>query len=81
MVQGDLNDHGSLVAALKQVDIVISVVGGAVLLDGQLKLIEAIKEVGHIKVNIQLKIPQANFVDLVELFSLYSINDLVSVES
>ena len=43
MVQGDLNDYGSLVAALKQVDIVISVVGGAAVLDGQLKLIEAIK--------------------------------------
>ncbi|KAG0581317.1 hypothetical protein KC19_4G242300 [Ceratodon purpureus] len=49
ILHGDLGDHASLVAALKQVDVVISTVGGAVLLDGQLKLIEAIKEVGHIK--------------------------------
>ena len=35
-------------------DIVISVGRDAAVLDGQLKLIEAIKEVGHIKVNIQL---------------------------
>ena len=81
MMQGDLNDHGSLVAALKQVDIVISVVGIPVILDGQLKLIEAIKEVGHIKVNIHLKILQANLIDRMEFFSLFSINDLVSGES
>lgn len=48
-VHGDIGDHASLVAALKQVDVVISTVGGAAILDGQLKLIEAIKEVGHIK--------------------------------
>ena len=34
-------------SALKQVDIVISVGRGAAVLDGQLKLIEVIKEVGH----------------------------------
>ena len=49
-MQGDLDDHASLVAALKQVDVVISTVGGEAILDGQLKLIAAIKEVGHIKV-------------------------------
>jgi uncharacterized protein YbjT (DUF2867 family) len=49
-MQGDLGDHASLVAALKQVDVVISTVGGEAILDGQLKLIAAIKEVGHIKV-------------------------------
>jgi uncharacterized protein YbjT (DUF2867 family) len=49
-MQGDLDDHASLVAALKQVDVVISAVGGNAVLDGQLKLIAAIKEVGHIKV-------------------------------
>lgn len=51
ILPGDiLGDHASLVAALKQVDVVISTVGrGAALLEGQLKLIEAIKEVGHIK--------------------------------
>jgi polysaccharide pyruvyl transferase WcaK-like protein len=47
-VQGDVDDHASLVAALKQVDVVISAVGGNAVLDGQLKLIAAIKEVGHI---------------------------------
>ena len=42
-------------SALKQVDIVICIVRGATLLNhGQLKLIEAIKEVEHTKVNIQL---------------------------
>ena len=49
-MQGDIGDHDSLVAALKQVDVVISTVGGAAVLDGQLKLIDAIEEVGHIKV-------------------------------
>jgi uncharacterized protein YbjT (DUF2867 family) len=48
-MQGDIQDHESLVAALKQVDVVISTVGGAQLRD-QLKLIAAIKEVGHITV-------------------------------
>lgn len=46
---GDLDDHASLVAALKQVDVVISAVGNESVLDGQRKLIAAIKEVGHIK--------------------------------
>jgi len=48
-LHGDLDDQASLVAALKQVDVVISVLGSSALLDGQLKLIEAIKKVGHIK--------------------------------
>jgi hypothetical protein len=48
-IQGDLGDYASLVAALKQVDVVISTVGGEAVLDGQLKLVKAIKEVGHIK--------------------------------
>jgi uncharacterized protein YbjT (DUF2867 family) len=47
ILEGDIQDHESLVAALKQVDVVISTVGGAQLRD-QLKLIAAIKEVGHI---------------------------------
>jgi uncharacterized protein YbjT (DUF2867 family) len=47
ILEGDIQDHESLVAALKQVDVVISTVGGAQLRD-QLKLITAIKEVGHI---------------------------------
>jgi uncharacterized protein YbjT (DUF2867 family) len=48
-LQGSLEDHESLVAAFKQVDIVISAVGGAQLHD-QFKIITAIKEVGTIKV-------------------------------
>jgi hypothetical protein len=46
-MQGDINNHESLVAALKQVDVVISTLGTAQLPD-QLNLITAIKEVGHI---------------------------------
>ena len=61
---------GSLVSALKQVDIVISVGRGAAVLDGQLKLIESIKEVGHIKVNIQLNEPEINFISQVELLCI-----------
>lgn len=48
LITGDLTDHASLVAAVKQVDVVISVVGRPQILD-QLKLLEAIKEVGTIK--------------------------------
>lgn len=53
--QGDLNDHKSLVKALKQVDVVISATGktstdGSMQLLDQFKLIAAIKEAGNIKV-------------------------------
>jgi hypothetical protein len=48
-MQGDIQDHESCVAALKQVDVVISTLGAAQIGD-QLKLITAIKEVGHITV-------------------------------
>jgi len=48
-MQGDIGDHESIIAALKQVDVVISAVGGRQVLD-QLNLIKAIKEVGHIQV-------------------------------
>ncbi|KAH7850162.1 hypothetical protein Vadar_028687 [Vaccinium darrowii] len=47
LLHGDLNDHESLVKAIKQVDVVISTVGGQLL--DQLKIIAAIKEVGNIK--------------------------------
>lgn len=50
MEQGDVNDHVSLVKAIKQVDVVISAVGSLQILD-QTKIIAAIKEVGHIKVH------------------------------
>jgi len=49
ILQGDLGDHKSLVAALKQVDVVISTISITLIAD-QIKLIDAIKEVGHIKV-------------------------------
>ncbi|VVA95339.1 unnamed protein product [Arabis nemorensis] len=48
ILHGDLNDHESLVKAIKQVDVVISTVGRKQLLD-QTKIISAIKESGNIK--------------------------------
>ncbi|XP_027359810.1 isoflavone reductase homolog TP7-like isoform X2 [Abrus precatorius] len=48
LVYGDLYDHQSLVKAIKQVDVVISTVGGAQI-DDQVKIIAAIKEAGNIK--------------------------------
>jgi hypothetical protein len=49
ILQGDVGDHESILAALKQVDVVISTLSPTLIAD-QLKLIDAIKEVGHIKV-------------------------------
>ncbi|CAN1255804.1 Phenylcoumaran benzylic ether reductase 1 [Linum perenne] len=46
---GDLNDHGSLVDAMKKVDVVISTVGHGMLTQ-QVKIIAAIKEAGNVKV-------------------------------
>lgn len=48
LLQGDIYDHNSLVKAIKQVDVVISVVRGSAIPD-QVKIIEAIKEAGNIK--------------------------------
>ncbi|GLJ07564.1 hypothetical protein SUGI_0069750 [Cryptomeria japonica] len=53
LVEASFDDHGSLVDAVKQVDVVISAVAGNhkrhhIL--QQLKLVEAIKEAGNIKV-------------------------------
>jgi len=45
-----LSDHESLVKALKEVDVVISALGGRQI-DDQVKLIAAIKEAGNIKVH------------------------------
>ncbi|CAK7329678.1 unnamed protein product, partial [Dovyalis caffra] len=45
---GDLFDHESLVKAIKQVDVVISTVGHAQLVE-QDKIIAAIKEAGNVK--------------------------------
>ncbi|MCO5558793.1 hypothetical protein L7F22_012380 [Adiantum nelumboides] len=47
LFQGTLEDHESLVAAIKQVDVVISAIGSNTL--DHLKIIEAIKQVGTIK--------------------------------
>lgn len=49
MLQGDLHDHEGLVKAIKQVDVVISTVGG-MLLGDQAKIVAAIKEAGNVKV-------------------------------
>ncbi|XP_057821828.2 phenylcoumaran benzylic ether reductase IRL1 [Cryptomeria japonica] len=48
LVQGSIDDHASLVAALKKVDVVISTLGAPQIAD-QFNLIKAIKEVGTIK--------------------------------
>ncbi|MBA0734014.1 hypothetical protein Gogos_017967 [Gossypium gossypioides] len=48
LLLGDMYDHESLVKAIKQVDVVISVVGQMQLAD-QVKIIAAIKEAGNVK--------------------------------
>ncbi|MCD7463123.1 hypothetical protein HAX54_049997, partial [Datura stramonium] len=60
---GDLCDHESLVKAIKQVDVVISTVGHALLAD-QVKIIAAIKEASNVK-------PPQNVITLNELTSLW----------
>ncbi|KAM7270470.1 hypothetical protein ACFE04_029684 [Oxalis oulophora] len=48
LLPGDLNDHESLVNAIKQVDVVISTVSRHLLLD-QMNIIAAIKQAGNVK--------------------------------
>ncbi|KAL2552891.1 Isoflavone reductase-like protein P3 [Forsythia ovata] len=48
LLYGDIYNHESLVNAIKQVDVVISTIGGTEIAD-QVKIIAAIKEVGTIK--------------------------------
>ncbi|GMY28395.1 phenylcoumaran benzylic ether reductase Betv6 [Fagus crenata] len=48
LLHGDLYDHGSLVKAIKHVDVVISTVGHLQIVD-QVKIIAAIKEAGNVK--------------------------------
>ena len=61
LITGSFNDHQSLVDAVKLVDVVICAISGVhirshhILL--QLKLIDAIKEAGNIKVTITKVIP------------------------
>lgn len=50
-----MNDHDSLLSAIKQVDVVISTVGSLQIAD-QYKIIAAIKEAGNVKVIIVLPI-------------------------
>lgn len=49
-MQGDINDHETLVNAIKQVDTVICA-AGRLLIEDQVKVIKAIKEAGNVKVN------------------------------
>lgn len=46
-----MNDHESVLKAIKQVDVVISSIGSMQILD-QTKIISAIKEAGNVKVSI-----------------------------
>ncbi|XP_037461740.1 isoflavone reductase homolog [Triticum dicoccoides] len=48
LIEASMEDHRSLVAAVKQVDVVVSAISGLQFLL-QLKLVEAIKEAGNIK--------------------------------
>jgi len=48
LLHGDIYDHESLVKAIKQIDVVISVAGNAHLAD-QTKIIDAIKVAGNVK--------------------------------
>ena len=48
LVEGSFSDHQSLVNMVKQVDVVICTMSGVHLM--QLKLVEAIKEAGNVKV-------------------------------
>ncbi|XP_020098160.1 isoflavone reductase-like protein isoform X2 [Ananas comosus] len=59
VVTGDVHDHGSLVGAFKQVDVVISAVGHKFReqLADQIKIIRAIKEAGNVKVIREEGIP------------------------
>ncbi|XP_027360650.1 isoflavone reductase-like [Abrus precatorius] len=48
LLVGDINDHQSLVNAIKQVDVVICA-AGRLLIEDQVKIIAAIKEAGNVK--------------------------------
>ncbi|XVE65382.1 hypothetical protein DITRI_Ditri07aG0176200 [Diplodiscus trichospermus] len=54
LIEGSFNDHKSLVEAIKQVDVVICTISGVYFRSHnlllQLKLVEAIKEAGNVKV-------------------------------
>ncbi|MQL20631.1 hypothetical protein EI008_27055, partial [Escherichia coli] len=48
LLNGSISEHESLVEAIKQVDVVICA-AGRLLIEDQVKLIQAIKEAGNIK--------------------------------
>ncbi|XP_020218133.1 isoflavone reductase isoform X2 [Cajanus cajan] len=48
IIEGDINDHETLVKAMKQVDVVICA-AGRLLIEDQVKIIAAIKEAGNVK--------------------------------
>lgn len=48
MLHGDVYNQGTLVRAIKQVDVVISAVGGGTMIEDQVKIIAAIKEARNI---------------------------------
>ncbi|VAH25984.1 unnamed protein product [Triticum turgidum subsp. durum] len=58
LVEASLNDHRSLVATMKQVEVVVSAMSGVHFrshnLQLQLKLVDAIKEAGNVKVPTRL---------------------------
>ena len=67
MLQGDLDEQEKIVSVLRQVDVVISAVAYPQVLD-QLKIIEAIKVAGNIKVNI-LSIKLETFENVVQVWT------------
>ena len=50
LVEASLDDHAGLVAAVRQVDVVVSALSGTYI-RSQVKLVEAIKEAGNVKVS------------------------------
>lgn len=61
--EGDLDEHESLVGAIKEVDVVISAVGKGPQLADQIKIINAIVEAGNVRVSIFIFIFIFNFTD------------------
>ena len=49
LMEASLDDHAGLVAAVRQVDVVVSALSGTYI-RSQVKLVEAIKEAGNVKV-------------------------------
>lgn len=58
-----MDEHESLVGAIKEVDVVISAVGKGPQLADQIKIINAIVEAGNVRVSIFIFIFIFNFTD------------------